>query len=372
MIIPKFISLDTSIFGEMAKDYFSKDVLKAKKAKDVVSKINESGFIPFFTFHHIQELIQYENTGIVRKRWSLIGKFHTVAWMCSYDDETVLGSVVDINKLEVISNIESEDFEIGRLRSIVRKRLVQYCSGSEFIARFESAYMGIRKLGFIDLNRNKELESLSHIQDKKINSMRLLELLNSKLRSKDELIKHLIHLEKNTVSGLQLRGDKNLANANQSARYFVQEVMKHASSLYSDSNANLYESFVHSAGVRLDQVSPNTSVGEFGYISIYNKKTQIILESLGLPSEIELKLAPQKSGVWLIWRYLDEAMKNEEKAHGSNIIDRDLSVLALVVDIFTVDRRVKEYFRQLSKKNPLLGDSFSRIDKLSTYVDLKF
>lgn len=29
MITPKFISLDTSIFGEMAKYYFSKDVLNS-------------------------------------------------------------------------------------------------------------------------------------------------------------------------------------------------------------------------------------------------------------------------------------------------------------------------------------------------------
>jgi hypothetical protein len=142
--------------------------------------------------------------------------------------------------------------------------------------------------------------------------------------------------------------------------------------LYSDTNANLYESFVLNSGVRLDQVSPNTLVEEFGYISVYNKRIRIITESLGLPAEIEFKLIPQNSGVWLIWRYLDEAMKSEEKAHGSNVIDRDMSVLALVVDIFTVDRRVKEYFRQLSKKNPLLGGSFSRVDKLSNYTELKF
>lgn len=370
MRVAKLISIDTSIFGVLAKDYFSSDLIKRQRAKLTVDYINHSGFIPFFTFHHIQEIIQHKNRGVVFNRWSLIKKFHTVAWLSCYEDSNILGSVIDIHKLEVKSCIDFGFVDLAHLRAIIREQLIKYCVGEWFVDNFERVYMQLRDIGAIDLNRNKEIESLSHIQDKRINSLKLSELNKSKLRPKHELIDFLQRHQKKMEAGLLSQGDKLLRDAKQSSQYFTGSVVEHASPLYLSNNENLYKAFVQNSGVRLDQVTPNTKVGELGYLSIYNKRLQIILESLNLPADLAYNLRPEDSSIWNIWRFLDEAMKNEKRAHGSNVIDRDMSILALCVDVFTVDKRVKEYLRQFSIKKPELCKSFGAVVKLSTYSDL--
>jgi len=84
MTPPRLMSIDTSIFGKLAKDFYSRNSKRSDNAKEVVRFLNENGLISFITIHHIQEILQYENKEIVFGRCSLISKFPTVASMCSF------------------------------------------------------------------------------------------------------------------------------------------------------------------------------------------------------------------------------------------------------------------------------------------------
>lgn len=170
MILPRLISIDTSIFGKLTKDYYSKNKQKSDKAKDVVKFLNENGLIPFITIHHIQEILQHENRGVVFERWSLISMFPTIAWMCSFEDSRAIGSIYDIHQLEVEHLLKAPDSEFEVLRKKFRDRLIQYCTGESFVERFKYLYSEILRMGYLDSKRSKEIESLSHLQDKKINT----------------------------------------------------------------------------------------------------------------------------------------------------------------------------------------------------------
>lgn len=177
--------------------------------------------------------------------------------------------------------------------------------------------------------------------------------------------------EKKLISDLKLKGDIKLENSSHAAKEFIKSVINQVQPLYSSTSTSLYESFVLNAGVRMDQVTPKTTVGELGYLAIYNSKMRQILESLGFPESKANNLSPYDSTTWTIWEYLDKSMKYETRAHGSNMIDKEMSVLALYVDIFTVDKRIKEYFRQLKNRNSVLSQNFGNILKLANYSDLK-
>lgn len=369
MILPKLISIDTSIFGEIAKDYYSKDRIKSEVAVGVIGHLIAQGLIPFISFHHVQEILQHESDEVVFERWSLIKKFPTVAWMCSYNDENILGSIFDIHKME-INNLLKNPLGFEKLFSEFRNKYVKYSSGEDFINKFELVYCEIRDSGMIDIQRSKEIESLSHIRDKCVDKIKLSELLNSKLRSPDEAEVILAQHENQIRDLLDSNGDKKLLNPIAVARAFIQKIKMESNALYSD-NSSLYEAFVKSAGVRLDQVTPETTVGELGYLGIYNSKVKHLIESLGLPESEAVKLSPESQTTWVIWEYLDRAMRYEKRAKGSNMLDKHMSILALYVDIFTVDKRVKEYFRQLARKYSVLRDCFKNIVKLSHYSDLK-
>lgn len=371
MILPRLISIDTSIFGKLAKDFYSGNRKKSDNAKEVVGSLNESGLIPFITIHHIQEILQHENKGVVFGRWSLISKFPTVAWMCGFDDSRVLGSIYDIHQLEVKYLLESPDSDFEVLCKKFKEKLIRYCSGESFVEKFEQVYSEACRLGYMSASRSKEIESISHLQDKKVNDTKLSELNSSVLKSPDEVMSYMEGYEQDLMGNLGSRGDIKLENPSKTAREFVEGVVNESQPLYENSQTSLYESFVLNAGVRLDQVTPNTTVGELGYLAVYNSKIRQILESLDLPEIKAKNMSPCDSTTWVIWEYLDKSMKYEKRAHGSNMIDKHISVLALYVDIFTVDKRVKEYFRQLKSRNTVLEQSFGNVVKLSNYSDLK-
>ncbi|MEZ0149291.1 MAG: hypothetical protein AB9Q19_08205 [Candidatus Reddybacter sp.] len=371
MLSLKLLSIDTSIFGGLVKDYYSKNKLKSDSAKSVVSFLIENGFIPFITIHHIQEILQHKNKDVVFYRWSLIGKFPVISWMCGFDDSSVLGSIYDIHQLEVEHLLAEPSSEFDVLRKKFRDRLVKYSTGESFVEKFKYIYSEIFEMGCMDSKVSKEIESLSHLQDKKVNATKLSNLNKLRLKTPSKFMEYMGGYEKKLEFGLKSRGDAKLVHHHSVAKEFVGRVISEVKPLYLGSSTSVYESFVLNAGVRMDQVTPNTTVGELGYLSIYNSKTRQILRSLGLPESKAEDMPHSDSTTWVIWEHLDKCMKYEKRAHGSNMIDKEMSVLALYVDIFTVDKRVEEYFRQLKSRSSVLRENFGNIIKLANYSGLK-
>jgi len=369
VILPKLISIDTSVFGVIAKDYYSQNKKKSEKAHQVISHLNNEGYVPFLSFHHIREILQHQDDEVVFNRWSLIKKFPTVAWICSSVDENVLGSIVDLHELEVRLLLENKSDHLEKFANLVKSKYIKYSSGEEFIEHFELLYCQVRELGMIDIQRGKEIESLSHVRSKDVDNTRLSELFDSKLRTPEETKEFMKQFESDLVESLTREGDEKLSDPQDVAKSFVNEVLDEGEKLYS-SNLTLYESFVKSAGVRLDQVTPKTTVGELGYLGVYNQKVKQILESLGVPEEREVELSPSEQISWIIWKHMDKAMKSGKRASGSNMEDRHMGILALFTDIFTADKRVHEYFRRLSRSEPSIYARMGEVVKLSKYSDL--
>jgi len=370
VVLPKLISIDTSVLGDIAKDYYSRNRKRSEKAHQVISHLNSKGYIPLLSFHHIKEILQYKDDEVVFNRWSLIKKFPTVAWICSSRDENVLGSIVDLHELEIKLLLENKNDHLERFTNLVKSKYIKYSSGLEFIDHFESLYCQIRDLGMIDIQRGKEIESLTHVRSKNVDNTKLSDLFDSRLRTPEETRAFMRQFQSNLVESLIQVGDKKLSDPQSVAESFVDEVLVEGEQLYS-SKQPLYESFVKLAGVRLDQVTPKTTVGELGYLGVYNQKVRQLLYSLGIPEEREVELVPNEQISWVIWKHMDKAMKSDKRASGSNMEDRHMGILALFSDIFTADRRVHEYFRRLSKSESSIYAQMGKVVKLSKYSDLE-
>lgn len=372
MILPRLVSIDTYIFAKLADDFFSEDKKSKEKAINTINHLIKEGLVPFISFHHIQEILQHENDNVVSKRWALIKEFPTIAWMCSYDNSSVLGSIIDIHQMEIKSLLEHHEHNVKVLFQEFRKRLLKYSTGEKFVSFFEPLYCSLRDLGMIDTQRRKAIESISHVRDKSDDKTKLSELNKLTLRNPDEVKRFMAKYQKHLAQLLDAQGDKKLLNIDLVANKFTKEVEGKGQKLYAESNLSLLDAFVVNAGVRLDQVTPETTLGELGYLGIYNSKVEQLILSLGYSKERACELSPESQTTWVIWEYLDKAMKFEKRAQGSNIVDKHMSVLALYVDVFTVDKRVKEYFRQLERKNSVLSGNFSNIVKLSNYSGLNY
>jgi hypothetical protein len=176
VILPKLISIDTSVFGDIARDYFSKNQKRRGKAHKTIAHLKNEGFVPLLSFHHIREILQHGDDGVVFDRWSLIKKFPTVAWVCCSTDENVLGSIVDLHAIEIKLLLESQNSNLERYVEEVKGKYIKYTSGEDFIEHFEPLYCQLREMGMIDATRGKEIESLSHVRSKDVDIVILFEI----------------------------------------------------------------------------------------------------------------------------------------------------------------------------------------------------
>lgn len=213
----KLISIDTSIFGDIAKDYFSDNEVLRSKAKKTVDHLVVNGYIPFVTYHHILEILQHEDTGTVLNRWSLFQQFPYVAWLSSHDPNAGLGSILDIHKIEALLTLDGLGKNTDLLIQTVEESLVNYSKGTEFVEIFQSLYMSIRDLGIPYSQRDKEIESICHVQDKAIDKIKLSSLFDYQLRNPTDLMESLKAFENNLCKHLQTSGDQKLSNPSESS-----------------------------------------------------------------------------------------------------------------------------------------------------------
>ena len=125
MILPKIIAIDTYVYGKVAKDFYSRNSDCHKRALSFIDFITTNGLIPFFSLHHLEEILQHENDMIVQNRLSCIRKFPAVAWLKSVNNSGLVGSILDIHGMELKRIIETPAIKIPDLISEVRKELIQ-------------------------------------------------------------------------------------------------------------------------------------------------------------------------------------------------------------------------------------------------------
>lgn len=370
MILPKIIAIDTYVYEKVAKDFYSRDSGCYKRALSFIDFIITNGLIPFFSLHHLEEILQHENDMIVQDRLSCIRKFPAVAWLKSVNNSGIVGSILDIHGMELKRIIEAPDIKIPDLISEVRKELIQYSSGEIFLNKFEDLLWQIRKSYPFETQVKKIIASISHVVNDKMGKVKLEELKSSELRTFEESQSIGGLFQKSLESKLIKRGDKKLEKINQVAADFVSKVMREGARLYKNNDDSLYERFLQSFDVNLQEVNSDTTIEDLGYLATYKKKLKIVAEYLGLEVDKVLGIPQHALPSWVVWLELDKILKKQERAEGSSITDKYMAILSLYVDILVVDKRFKEYFKQLKSKRLSISEHINKVVSLSSYDKL--
>lgn len=370
MILPKVIAIDTYVYEKVAKDFYSRDSGRYKRALSFIDFITNNGLIPFFSLHHLEEILQHENDMIVQDRLSFIRKFPAVAWLKSVNNSGIVGSILDIQGMELKRIIETPDIKIPDLISEVWKELIQYSSGEEFLDRFEDLLWQLRESYPFETQSKKITASISHVVNDKTGKEKLEELKLSELRTFEEAQSIGGLFRKSLESKLIKRGDKKLEKTKQVAADFVSEVMRKGAKMYENNDDSLYESFLQLFDVNLQEVNSDTTIEDLGYLATYKKKLKIVAESLGLEVDKVLSIPQQALPSWVIWLELDKILKKQDCAEGSSITDKYMAILSLYVDILVVDKRFKEYFKQLKSKRLSISEHINKVVSLSSYDKL--
>ncbi|MFA7165612.1 MAG: hypothetical protein WC124_07210 [Desulfoplanes sp.] len=367
ILSPKLFAIDTSILGKVAKDYYSQDQSKIKKALKFMSTITEKGLIPLFCMHHFQEILQHDNDYIVSNRLSLIKKFTQVAWIKPSDPQGLIGSIIDIQGTEISVLLDNPGIVSTELISKVRKKLIAYSSGNTFIDNIQKKLLKLRELNLFGTQKSKAVSSLSHVTDPKIENIKLSTLHHSVLKKPLEIEQSIKLLRETLNQELANRGDKKLVKHDEVIAEFIQLIVRDGLKMYESNSDLLFNKFVESLGIDPTEINEDLTISELGQYATFKKKIQIIARSYNFDIEKALKIPPETIPSWFIWTEIDNKTREEKFASGSNIIDKYLAALAFYSDFLIVDKRIKEYFRQITQKNAIYSFINSHVVKLSSY-----
>ncbi|MDP8227057.1 MAG: hypothetical protein P9L89_05405 [Candidatus Celaenobacter polaris] len=367
---PILIAIDNSILGKISKDYYSKNFVKQQKAVEFIENVKVQGYLPIFCFHHIGEILQHENENVVFERLSIIRKFPQVAWVKSVSQNLSVGSIIDIHGTEIQKISQSPDITLYELIDFVRSELVSYSTGSDFIEMIEPECYAIQQLNLLDIQKGKAVNSISHVRDPEPDKIKLSVLKTSRLKTQNEVSGSFEHLRNHYLSELEKRGDKKLRDREGAVLNFLQSVCECGKELYKQPRGSLYKNFLNAFGVDEKHVDENWTIGELGYFATFMKKLLVISRTFHLEEDAVLKLPLSKYPSWHIWVELDKCIRKEKNAHGSNIIDKYLASFSLYADILVVDKRVKEYFEQIIRREHRFSMLEGKIVKSSDYSKL--
>jgi hypothetical protein len=371
LIIPRLIALDSSIIGNVARDFYHSNEHNQKKARHFLDYLSLKNLIPLITWHHIEELFQHNNEVVRDNRIRFIKSFPMIAWFSSVNSPSIVGSILDIQATELSLLIDNPSISLEVVIQKTKDKLLKFSSGQDLVSIFnydQETWKQYRENLAHRQERRRKIASIGHAKFIDMKSNKFSDFINKRLHKPEETTKTFDILEANLERELLNHGDKKLSGYKSVAQEFINYVKKSGLQLY-HAQGNAQNIFLKSFGIDPRDVSSDATLQDIGYTAIYKQKIRILAETFGLNYDLLNAIKEDLCPSWLIWRELDKVLKSAQHASGSDITDKYHSVLALYADILLVDKRFHEIFKQVAR-NAVIKKIINKVIKLSDYGNI--
>lgn len=372
LIIPRLIALDSSIIGNVARDFYHSKQQNQKKAMHFLDCLSSKNLIPLITWHYIEELLQHNDEAVVDNRMRFIKSLPMVAWFGSANSQGVVGSILDIQATELSWLIDNPSITLAVVIQKTKDKLLKFGSGQDLVSVFnydEETWKQIRENLAHRQERRREIASINHAKFSDTKTAKITKASEWQLRNHEEATKALETLKTSLEKDLINRGDKKLSDHKSAAQEFIKDVYKDGIQLYHN-KGDVREVFLKIYGLTPEEVSDESTIEDIGYAAIFRQKLKILADVLGVNDDSFKTIKEDWCPSWLIWRELDKVLKSANRASGSDIPDKYHSVLALYADILIVDKRFHEIFKQVIRKNASIKKIIAKVVKLSDYKNI--
>lgn len=368
LIVPRLIALDSSIIGNVAQDYYHSNQQSRNRAIIFLDYLYSQNLIPLVVWHHIEELLQHKDDKVICDRMRFIRNLPMIAWFDSINPPGMIGSIMDIQATELSWLIDNPSAFLEEIIQHTKNKLLKFGTGQDLISIYdERTWEQIRKELPHRQKRRREIASISHaiVSDKEPNSSS-----NWQLRSPEEAIKALGILQDNLEGHLITRGDKKLSEHKAVAQKFIRETYEHGVQFYQN-KGKAQEIFLKSFGLNPEEISDKATMEDIGYTAIFREKFKILAKILGVNFKNALNaIKEDHCPSWLIWQEVDKVLKTAYRASGSDITDNYLSALSLYADFLVVDKRLHEAFRQIVRRNIVIGQIVKNTISVPDYEEI--
>ncbi len=364
--LARFITLDSSMVGHVAHDYFSSDVSRRKTATKFLNNLTDSGFVPFLCWHRFEELLRHQDHKVVSDRMDFLRLLPHVAWISITEGEG-LGSILDMLILESRVVLDNPELSVKGVRDQVRNTLISFGTGEQAVEPYKEIWPELRPYLWEREARAREIVAISKTKAADISQGKAANIINGRVRPESEAQKTLQHLQVLMANEIRSRGDKRIPNANTVASDYFCEIEREGRSFYAGQEHPILD-YLQQIGVDPHEIHSKMSIGELTELAEFRSKLRVAHRQIGGTwEELKRVVTPDKVPSWIVESSLKKYGQDQPERKGSELNDRFLACLSLYTDLTYVDKRTKEDFRRVFQKDANLQSLVHRIEKVRPY-----
>jgi hypothetical protein len=365
MNIPKTVALDSSQWINLIRDANGSDLQLRTAARKFAESLLEKGYSIIFSFHHLQELLAYENPSKVSERLRFIQDIEFLSWVGSQRQEYGLGSILDIIAAEARVAFESGG-DAAQIRRGAKTRLIRSGRGSDIVDE-DPIYQEILSNWAQSRNdRSKESEAISGF--KFLDPATTVgQLKASRLSTSDEVAAKMVSHFQSLSKDISERGDRLIIDPKGIAADHIHKVIKYRQT-QPNTVSDLIDKGFLDQGIDLDEIHDHRSVIDLLDLGQFRSSLRFAIEGTGLPfNDLKRNISRRQLPHFLIKSVLKPIQDTQSERSGSNSVDRELACLAPYVDVLYVDKRTSEFLRQARNQTPSLSDIIGDVRKVISW-----
>lgn len=364
--LARFIALDSSMVGHIARDYFSLDESRRKMATKFLNNLTDSGFVPFLCWHQFEELLKHQDHKVVSDRMAFLRLLPHVAWLSTAEGDG-FGSIIDMLVSESKVAFDNPTLSVEGVRDQVRNTLISFGTGEQAVDPYEEIWFELRPYLWEREARAREIVAITKNKTADVSREKAANFINGHIRPESEAQKTLQHLQALMTDEIRSRGDKRIPNANSVASEFFCEIEREGRSLYSGKEQPVLD-YLQQIGVDPHEVHKKMHMGELTELAEFRSKLRVAQRQIGGSwEELKRVVTPDRVPSWIVENSLKKYGQDHSERKGSELNDRFLACLSLYADLTYVDKRTKEDFRRVFKKDANLQALVHRIEKVRPY-----
>jgi hypothetical protein len=363
----RLVALDSSQLGDLARDACSPDRARRQHAQRFCNALTAEAAVPLLCFHHIEELLQHENDGVVARRLSFLRSLPAVAWIVSADGTPGLGTIVDILAAEARAALANPALDAEGVRATARAKLIKVGSGEEAIASVEGFWPVLAAVARARAGKSREIVAITGGEIPAAPDVRVSQLTAGSLRDPMEAQRFTLEAQERLAADIAVRGDRRIADAGSVSGRFWDRVRSEAAGLYAPS-ANPIIDDLRRRGIDAEDLADDPTVGEVIELIEYRAKLEVVTEACGLDcSGLRSRASMHRIPAWRTECGLRAHGQRRPRNAGGDLTDRHLVCLAPHADLTFVDRRTAEDVRRLRGADSGLAPMLDGVVKVGPY-----
>ena len=375
IILPRFVSLDTSTVSNLASDYYSGESSKRDNAKMFRDGLIEAGWYLTVSSDHLIELAQHANVGVVVSRFKFLRTFKNLAWIRNVEG-TGIGSFLDIDCFEIRAVVDQKLRSKKLIANQVRKHLLVASTGDDlFRDRDVDLWIKLANQAKPGLLKSQSTASILRTEPVEgVREMKLREFLSADYRDVKDIPRMAREFAAGMATQIEKHGDKRVKGADDLAKDFYKQTLGHIGDIQAgqalrDGDSAFIESLAVAFAIPASVINLDMTVGQLGDWAHFSMMLQKYSRKLGRAITLE-HVKPHELLGWSLRLNLRDYQNQAKRVSGSDFGDRNLAYMLPYLDSCEVDKRTLDYLRRFASHNNPEFDYLNHRFKCNDYRTL--